>query len=108
MFSFTLCDAIAVIRLNRPEKMNALTGAMLSELGEMFERVRREPAIRAVILMSAGERTFSAGTDIAGFAAVEEVTKRGREVCAQIEGCGVPVIAAVNGLAAGRGFELAL
>ena len=113
MISFDLHDSIAFIRLNRPEKLNALTGAGLTELSNRFERIKNEQAVRAVILTGEGRRAFSAGTDIAELAtiAAEEarsVAKRGQAVCEQIEHCGVPVIAAVNGLAAGGGFELAL
>jgi enoyl-CoA hydratase len=113
MISFDLRDSIALIRLNRPEKLNALTGAMLAELRERFETIKRDSNIRAVILTGAGERAFSAGTDIAELASVdakeaEEVARRVQKVYALIESCGVPVIAAVGGLAAGGGFELAL
>jgi enoyl-CoA hydratase len=112
--SYELSDNIALIRLNHPEKLKALTGAMVAELGEWFASLKREPTVRAVILTGTGERAFCAGVDIAEFASVDaeglsEMTKRVREdVCSLIESCGVPVIAAVNGLAAGRGFELAL
>ncbi len=114
MLSFEQRETIAVVRLGRPEKLNALTREMLSELGETFARVGREPgALRAVILTGAGERAFSAGTDIAELAAMgaEEgrgIAERGQQVCDLIERCPVPVIAAVNGLAAGGGCELAL
>lgn len=113
MISFDLRDAIAFVRINRPEKLNALTGAMLAELGETFERIKSEQSIRAVILTGEGERAFSAGTDIAELAATasedaRNVAKRGQDVCEKIERCSVPVIAAVNGIAAGGGFELAL
>jgi enoyl-CoA hydratase len=114
MLSFEQRETIAVVRLDRPEKLNALTREMLSELGETFARVGREPgALRAVILTGAGERAFSAGTDIAELAAMgaregRGITERGQRVCELIERCSVPVIAAVNGLAAGGGCELAL
>ncbi len=112
--SVEIRDAVAVIRLDRPEKLNALTREMLSELGEAFARMGREPgALRAVILTGAGDRAFSAGTDITELAAMgaEEgrgVAERGQKVCELIERCPVPVIAAVNGVAAGGGCELAL
>jgi enoyl-CoA hydratase len=66
-----------------------------------------------VILTGAGDRAFSAGTDINELAAMDveearQAARRGQQVCDRIEGCNVPVIAAVNGLAAGGGFELAL
>jgi len=113
MISFNLRDSIALIRLNRPEKLNALTDEMLAELGERFETIKRDSNIRAVILTGAGERAFSAGTDITELASVdakeaEEAARHWQKVCALIESCGVPVIAAVGGLAAGGGFELAL
>ncbi len=113
MLSFEQRDPIAVIRLDRPEKLNALTREMLSELGETFERVGRDERVRAVILTGAGERAFSAGTDISELAEMSaeearQAAERGQRVCELIERCAVPVIAAVNGVAAGGGCELAL
>jgi enoyl-CoA hydratase len=113
MVTFELRDSVAVVSLDRPEKLNALTAEMLLDLGRAFERIEQERDIRAVILTGAGDRAFSAGTDIGELAAmsVEEArgaSLRGQEVCDRIEGCKVPVIAAVNGLASGGGFELAL
>jgi enoyl-CoA hydratase len=113
MVSFDLHDSIAFVRLNRPEKLNALTREMMTEIKERFERIGREGNARAVILTGAGERAFSAGTDIGELSALaaEEgraVAERGQEVCDSLESCGVPVIAAVNGIAAGGGCELAL
>ncbi len=113
MISFELRETVAVVRLDRPEKLNALTREMLSRLGETFERLGRDESVRAVILTGAGERAFSAGTDIAELSAmsVEEArraSERGQKVCELIENCPVPVIAAVGGVAAGGGCELAL
>jgi enoyl-CoA hydratase len=110
---FEARDSVALIRLNRPEKLNALTRGALAELREVFERIERERNIRAVILTGAGRRAFSAGTDIGELSMmdVEEArlaARSGQDVCDLIESCGVPVIAAVNGLAAGGGCELAL
>lgn len=105
--------AVAIVRLNRPEKMNALTREMLEALREVFESIGRERRVRALILTGEGERAFCAGTDIGELAGMDEAgalaaSRRGQEVCERIERCGVPVIAAVNGLAAGGGCELAL
>jgi enoyl-CoA hydratase len=113
MINFELSDNVALVRLNRPEKLNALTRDALAELGETFRRIEHERNVRAVILTGVGERAFSAGTDIGELAEMgaEEglrVAERGQEVCDRIESCGVPVIAAVNGVAAGGGCEIAL
>ena len=113
MITFEVKDSIAVVRLDRPEKLNAFSHGMLSQLGEAFMRIEREHDIRAVILTGAGEKAFSAGTDIGELAEMDEAgalsaARRGQAVCEQIERSPVPVIAAVNGLAAGGGFELAL
>ena len=110
---FELREHIALIRLNRPDKMNALTRALLDELGEAFARVERERDVRAVILAGAGGRAFCAGTDIDELASLDvEGARRaalgGQDVCDRIERCPVPVIAAVDGVAAGGGCELAL
>lgn len=106
-------DRVAIVRLNRPQKMNALTREMLDALLELFERIKSERRVRAVILAGEGERAFCAGTDVGELAALDEAgaraaSERGQKVCGLIERCGVPVIAAVNGLAAGGGCELAL
>jgi enoyl-CoA hydratase len=107
-------DALALVRLNRADKRNALTGAMLERLGEVFAEIAEgRERLRAVILTGAGDEAFSAGTDINELAALDaegahRAARRGQQLCDRIEQCGVPVIAAVNGLAAGGGCELAL
>jgi enoyl-CoA hydratase len=105
-------DGLARVILNRPEKRNALTREMLTRLAEIFEGIAARRDLRAVILCAKGE-AFCAGTDIAELAAMntEEASsaaERGQDVCERIERCNVPVIAAINGVAAGGGFELAL
>jgi len=108
-------ESVTIIRLNRPEKRNALSREMISELTEIFSTFKNQSDLRAVILTGAGDKAFCAGTDIAELTAVgndttraDEVSKRGQELCDQIENCGVPVVAAVNGIAFGGGCELAL
>ncbi len=109
-------QSVAVIRLNRPEKLNALSSEMILALGDLFESIGKptnsESDLRAIIITGAGT-AFCAGTDIGELTELElnrarEVAERGQALCNQIENCGVPVIAAVNGIAAGGGCELAL
>lgn len=104
--------ALAFVTLDRPARRNALTRAMLERLTELFNGFGARPDLRAVILTGAG-RAFCAGTDINDLvgldeAAAHETARRGQRACEAIELCGVPVIAAVNGAAAGGGCELAL
>jgi enoyl-CoA hydratase len=106
-------DSFAIIRLNRPEKLNALLGEMILALSEIFTNLESEPDLRAIILTGEGDEGFCAGTDITELAGLDkdsaqEISQRGQGLCNQIESCGVPVIAAVNGIAAGGGCELAL
>lgn len=106
-------DAIAIIRLNRPEKLNALSGAMMEELSGAFNQLGKQSDLRAVILTSTGDGAFCAGTDIKELEGLDHkqahsAAERGQAICHQIENHPVPVIAAVNGIAAGGGCELAL
>jgi enoyl-CoA hydratase len=104
--------SVEIIRLNRPEKRNALSREMIAALAGSFIAVAKEPDLRAIILAGAGD-SFCAGTDSGELTELDndqgrEVAERGQALCNQIENCGVPVIAAVNGVAAGGGCELAL
>jgi enoyl-CoA hydratase len=106
-------NGIALLTVNRPEKLNALSAAVIGELGEAFTRVATDPAIRAVILTGAGEKAFVAGADIGELAQLSayearSVALRGQSVFRQLETCGKAVVAAVNGFALGGGMELAM
>ena len=102
----------AILTLNRPEKLNALDANIFAALRESLDRLSVDDNLRALILTGAGD-AFSAGTDIAEIADFDpqkgaEISRRGQELCNQIESFPVPVIAAVNGIAAGGGCELML
>jgi enoyl-CoA hydratase len=106
-------DSVAIICLNRPEKFNALSQQMIVALSDIFTNLKSQPDLRAIILTGAGERAFCSGTDITELVGADEnrageISERGQALCSQIENCPVPVIVAVNGVAAGGGCELAL
>ncbi len=106
-------DSVAFLTLNRPKVLNALNTATLNELATVYESIRNDDSIRAVLLTGAGEKAFAAGADIQELAAVtgeqgKQLALRGQAVFSSIENCGKPVIACVNGFALGGGCELAL
>lgn len=105
-------QGISTLTLNRASKRNALSRELLDELSHTLSTLFNDVALRAVILTGAGD-AFSAGTDISELtdlteAEALETSRRGQTICDQIESFPVPVIAAVNGIAAGGGCELAL
>ncbi len=106
-------DDVAVITINRPDKLNALNAETVSELRVALERVAADEAVRAVIVTGAGAKSFVAGADIAELAQMTplngiEVSRQGQDTFRALETMSKPVIAAVNGFALGGGLELAL
>ena len=108
-------DGIALVTLNRPDKLNALNYALIDRLMAVLDGIETDAAVRAVILTGAGDRAFSAGADIREFAdsvrhgrdtAVRDFVRRGQAMTARLEAFRKPVIAAVNGLAFGGGCEI--
>lgn len=107
-------DGVAVLTLNRPDKLNALSYALVDRLTERLDAIEHDPALRAVIVTGAG-RAFSAGADIKEFSesvrqgpdeAVRAFVRRGQAMTARLEAFSKPIIAAVNGLAYGGGCEI--
>jgi enoyl-CoA hydratase len=106
-------DTIAVVTVNRPDKLNALDDRTMDELGAAFSAIAADPQARGVILTGAGEKAFVAGADIGELARQSPIdgrerSLRGQRVLDRIERLGKPVVAAVNGFALGGGCELAL
>ena len=108
-------NGIAILTLNRPEKLNALNYALIDRLLALLDAVETDDAVRAVILTGAGERAFSAGGDIHEFSgsvasgadvALRDFVMRGQRLTARLEAFRKPVIAAVNGIAFGGGCEI--
>lgn len=107
-------DGVALVTLNRPEAMNALSRALRAAIAETFEALDRDESVRAVVLTGAGERAFTAGLDLKELAAdagaLDAATSQAPEKnpVRAVEGCRKPVIGAINGVAITGGFELAL
>ena len=112
----TTQDAIATITLNRPDKLNAFTGTMREDLLDALRAAGRDDAVRVVVVTGAG-RAFCAGGDVeymhglqqsGDAASFRKLLDAGRDVVLQIVSMEKPVIAAINGVAAGAGCNLAL
>jgi enoyl-CoA hydratase len=106
-------DGLALVTINRPEKLNALNHALISELGDAFRMAREDNSVKALILMGAGGKAFVAGADIGELASVnaiqgEQLSRRGQEIFRALETLRKPSIAAINGYALGGGLELAM
>jgi enoyl-CoA hydratase len=99
------------LTFNRPEVLNAFSGELSVALAERLEGAASDEAVRLVVLTGAGE-AFSAGADISGADAVERFDVRALDAANRIiravTGCPKPVVAAVNGVAAGVGCSTAL
>jgi enoyl-CoA hydratase len=104
---------VAVVIIDRQEKLNALNAEVVRDLGAAFDSVRDDDEVRGVILTGAGEKAFVAGADIGALAEMNSlsgvrVSREGQEVFTAIERFPKPVLAAVGGYALGGGCELAV
>jgi enoyl-CoA hydratase len=106
-------DGVAIVTINRPDKLNALNDETVAELDAVFADLQEDASVRGVVLTGAGEKAFVAGADISELATQSPVqgkerSIRGQKVLDRIENLGKPVVAAVNGFALGGGCELAM
>ncbi|MBV9924751.1 MAG: enoyl-CoA hydratase/isomerase family protein [Acidobacteria bacterium] len=103
---------VAVITINRPQKLNALNIQTRAEGAAALEELREDESVRVVVITGAGEKAFVAGADIAEFEGRTAVSQRdvmtGRSLFTAVDTFPKPVIAMVNGFCLGGGCELAL
>lgn len=107
-------DGVAVVTLNRPEAMNALSRALRAALQQAIVELDADPEVRVIVLTGAGERAFTAGldlkelsTDPLGMGAAN-ATDPAENPARAVLSCSKPIIGAINGVAITGGFEVAL
>lgn len=106
-------DDIAVLNMNRPKYMNALSIELLEEMGFLLTEIENSKNIRVLIISSSGEKSFISGSDIKEISDMSEKESKylieiGHKILFRIEELKIPVIASVNGYALGGGLELIL
>jgi len=106
-------DGICTVKINRPDKLNAMNMDVAKELVNLFETLGKDNSVKVIILTGEGDKAFSAGADIEYMSKIsadesEEYAKLGQLVTATVENVKQPTIAAVNGFALGGGCELAM
>lgn len=106
--------AIAIVTLNRPEAMNALSQAMRIEIARVFRELEADDDVRAVVFTGAGQKAFTAGLDLKELGAGASIVDSANPSDAEsdpVQALGVcrkPIVGAINGVAITGGFELAL
>ncbi len=110
---FEIENGIAIITVNRPEKLNALNKDVFTDLDDAISEVLNNEQIKSALITGAGSKAFVAGADISEFGGLNlaeamALSKRGQDIFLKIENSPKPIVAAVNGFALGGGCELAM
>lgn len=109
-------DRLAIVTLNRPDRLNAIDQAMMKGLVDLFDDFSYEEDVWAVVITGAGDRAFSAGVDLKEVNSGDQAKRMarspnggsGRNAFETILECRKPVVAAINGVAVGGGCEVAM
>lgn len=105
-------ESVAILTINRPDKLNALSSKVHAEGVDALEKLRKDSEIRVLVITGAGEKSFIAGADIGEFAGQTPITQRNlfyeKTFFNSIDTFPKPVIAMINGFCLGGGCELAL
>ena len=110
---FELEGPVGILKLNRPQALNALNSKVISELISLLDQIEKEVMPKVLIITGAGEKAFVAGTDIVEMEKLSSFEARefaslARKAIDKVAGLNRPVIAAINGFALGGGCELAM
>jgi methylglutaconyl-CoA hydratase len=105
--------SVAILTLNRPDRLNALSRATLTEIGRVGRELAGDATLRAVVVTGSGDKAFCAGADLKERRGMDENAVRDqvrayRTELGWLDRSSVPVVAAINGVALGGGLELAL
>lgn len=107
-------DRIGHVEIDRPHRMNTISGELLDELSDAIDRLDADDDVRAILLSGAGDRAFSAGADVQSMAAggadpitAVELSRQGQQTFGKLEESDKPVVAAIDGYCLGGGMELA-
>ncbi|WP_123623530.1 3-hydroxyacyl-CoA dehydrogenase/enoyl-CoA hydratase family protein [Halorubrum sp. CSM-61] len=107
-------DRVGHVEIDRPHRMNTISGELLEELSDAIDRLDADDEVRAILLSGAGDRAFSAGADVQSMAAggaepisAVELSRQGQQTFGKLEESDKPVVAAIDGYCLGGGMELA-
>jgi len=107
-------DGVAVVTMNRPEKLNAMTLAMYQQFGRAFDELSANDGVRCVVLVGAGDKAFCPGSDISEFTVERGSVEQAKcyaqltlEMTNRLRDCRHPTVAAIKGVCVGGGLELA-
>ncbi|SFC11319.1 3-hydroxyacyl-CoA dehydrogenase /Enoyl-CoA hydratase [Halobiforma haloterrestris] len=107
-------DMVGHVVLDRPHRMNTISGELLDELSEAIDILEDDDEVRAILLTGEGEKAFSAGADVQSMAGsgadpieAQELSRKGQETFGKLEAADVPVVAGIDGYCLGGGMELA-
>ena len=112
--STTSTDHVATVTINRPERRNAMSWTVMTELRQAFAAAKADDEVRVVVLTGAGDKAFSAGADLsgmaagAGFAALHDARGEMARLFREVWELGKPTVARVRGYALAGGFGAAL
>jgi enoyl-CoA hydratase/3-hydroxyacyl-CoA dehydrogenase len=107
-------EMVGQIVVDRPARMNTISGEVLDELDQAVDILSEDEAVRSILLVGEGDRAFSAGADVQSMAAggadplsAVELSRKGQRVFGKFEECDMPVVAGIDGYCLGGGMELA-